>query len=195
MPTVGPYQRPNSPTRPRNNGVPALTAVFPSIKSLTEARGVTDPAGQVAWAKDVIWLVEKSQSQGGASAPTGQIRLSDPQLQSLADQAVSMILRVAPSPPLQSPPPYIVEAVFLRGKLSSTGWFPDLVPHNPREAFRYFEASARAGYSMGWFHLGRDYEGVGDSKRALDCFERGVKTGSEHCLYVRALELPRNHCL
>jgi len=61
--------------------------------------------------------------------------------------------------------------------------FPTVFPPSPRDAFRDFEAAARAGYAPAWFKLGRDYESVGDIARARDCFERGVRNGVGSCFY------------
>jgi hypothetical protein len=80
-------------------------------------------------------------------------------------------------------PKYVAEALYWRACLSNSGEFPDLVPQNPRTAFRDFEAAARAGHFQAWFRLGRDYETVGDAVHARDCFERGVKYQVESCLY------------
>ena len=64
---------------------------------------------------------------------------------------------------------------------------PDLgsvLPRDPRQAFKEFENAARFGEYRGWFRLGRDYESVGDVKRARDCLARGVKRQDCESIYV-----------
>ncbi|KZS98298.1 HCP-like protein [Sistotremastrum niveocremeum HHB9708] len=173
-----------SPPRMNAQGQPALTANLPTVQSLSDTQGVTDPAQRIAWAKDVLYLVDRSQGAGGTSSNVGPAKITDPALYDLAGTAVQTILALAPHPPLPAQaPPHLAEAVCLRGKLATSGSFPELIPSNPRTAFRDFEASARAGYGPAWFQLGRDYEGVGDLPRARDCFERGAKAGVESCCY------------
>lgn len=173
-----------SPPRRDGQGLPALTASFPTVEALNEGRNLTDPQRQIRWCRDVLWLVDKTQQVGGSAPPLGPAQLSDPQLQSLGEQAAALIQRIAPPLPLQNAPPFLAEVVYMKGKLTSSGAFPDQAPPNPRDAFRCFEASARAGYAPAWFQLGRDYETVNDFNRARDCFERGVKAGVESCFYA-----------
>ncbi|KAJ7857325.1 hypothetical protein B0H14DRAFT_2578461 [Mycena olivaceomarginata] len=48
------------------------------------------------------------------------------------------------------------EAVYLRATFASAGTYPNILPANPRAAFRDFEAVARAGHAPAWFRLARD---------------------------------------
>ncbi|KAJ7059795.1 hypothetical protein C8F01DRAFT_1254702 [Mycena amicta] len=94
----------------------------------------------------------------------------------LAQAAVPLLLTLASTHNLP-------EAVFLRATFSASGAYPNLVPQNPRAAFRDFEAAARAGYSAGWFRLARDYEQFNDTTHALDCLARGTKARDPAALH------------
>ena len=132
-------------------------------------------------------LVDRTLASTG-QAPDGPLHLSEPGLQRLADQAVDLVRTMAGSSPAaaaqgQLLPAHLAEALYLRASLEASGSFPAVFPASPRDAFRDFEASARAGYAPAWFKLGRDYESVGDAARARDCFERGVRSGVGSCFY------------
>jgi hypothetical protein len=161
-----------------------LTAAFPTLESLMEIQNQTDPQCQLQWCKNVFWLVEKTRKVESSTPPSGPVYLSDHQLQALAEQASTLILRMAPSLLVQNPSLFLAEAIYHKGKLLSSGAFPNQCPQNPREAFRYFEASARAGYAPAWFQLGRDYETFNDFHHAWACFDRGVRAGEVGCFYV-----------
>ncbi len=94
-----------------------------------------------------------------------------------------MTVNVSPAPPQHPLPPHVAEALYQRGSLGASGMFPSVFPPSPRDSFRDFETAARAGYAPAWFKLGRDYESVGDTTRARDCFERGVRNGVGSCFY------------
>jgi TPR repeat protein len=183
--TYGPP--PKSPSPPANpqGGAPSLTAQLPTVASLyaalsTADRPNSDPAVKVAWARDVLGLVERAQPPDRQPGPA---RLEDAELARLTTQhAIPMLMSFCANaqPPY---PKHVAEALYWRACLSNSGEFPDLVPQNPRTAFRDFEAAARAGHFQAWFRLGRDYETVGDAVHARDCFERGVKYQVESCLY------------
>lgn len=187
---------PKAPSPPRQaNGLPSLTAPVPTIASLAGALPAVqgagaDPTAQIAWAGDVVALVERLQPQASATStdsPTGPARIVDPELRRLADVAVPMVLQLsAAGAPAsgQRLPRHAAEALYLRGTFANAGTYPEYVAPNPRTAFRDFEQAARNGHSAAWFKLGRDYETVGDAAHARDCFERGVKYGVESCLYV-----------
>lgn len=196
--TYGPARKPPSPPR-RMQGPPSLTAPLPTIQSLTAALPlIQSPSGDLAakieWCKDVLLLVRISQqstssdgpgTRGGTDPVPGPVRISNPDLVALADIAVPLIDQLANVPSGTKPPVHIAEAIYLRATIMSSGSFPQYITPSPRQAFRDFEKSARAGYHPAWFKLGRDYETFNDDVHARDCFERGVKYGIESCLYVR----------
>jgi hypothetical protein len=179
------------------SAVPSLTAPLPTIQSLSTAfptiqQPAHDPALKLAWARDVLLLVDRTQQPSSTDIPTGPVAIADPQLQRLASTAVPLIQQLASTThhPL---PPYAVEALYLRATLEASGAYPDRISHNPRQAFRDFEAAARAGYAAAWFRLGRDYENFNDAVHAKDCFERGAKLGVESCVYVGAPHSSLSH--
>lgn len=143
------------------------------------------------WAKDVLALVDRTQpsAKPSKSAPDATGKITDPELVKLADTAIKHILTVTGSGGGQVPP-YVAEALYLKGALSASGSFPTYLPRDPRAAFKDFEAAARAGYTPAWFKLGRDYESVGDPDRARDCFDRGASTKETSCLYVSRTAYP-----
>jgi hypothetical protein len=67
------------------------------------------------------------------------------------------------------------EVVYLRATFASAGTYPNILPANPRAAFRDFEAAARMGHAPAWFRLARDYEAFNDTAHAIDCLNRGAK--------------------
>lgn len=175
---------------------PSLTAPLPTISALTAALPAIqnpngDQASKVAWCRDVLLLVDRSQAQLNSSSEEppapGPADIQDPQLNRLAHIAVPLVVQLSNPPnPAPSPlPPHVAEAIYHRANLAASGAFPMFVQLNPRSAFRDYEKAARAGYHAGWFKLGRDYENFGDLAHAKDCFERGVKYANESCLYVR----------
>jgi hypothetical protein len=120
--------------------------------------------------------------------------ITDTSLLQLVDTAITFILSLAhpaqlstsSSQPAPSPPDKLyAEALYLSADLSSTGLFPKYKPKDLRTSFRAFETSAKAGFLPAWFRLGRDYEGVGDVARAVDCFTKGASGMEKSCLYVR----------
>ena len=178
------------PITPPKDTSPALTASLPTLQTLQQVwkslQSNPDPARRVAWCKDVFALVDRTLASAG-QAPDGPLNLSDAALQRLAEQAVDIIrnmtANVSPASPQKPLPPHVAEALYQRGSLGASGMFPSVFPPSPRDAFRDFETAARAGYAPAWFKLGRDYESVGDTSRARDCFERGVRNGVGSCFY------------
>jgi hypothetical protein len=81
-------------------------------------------------------------------------------------------------------------ASYLQAKLLATGSCSDFLPRDPRQAFKDFEIAARGGEARAWFRLGMDYEVVGDSLRARDCYERGRVNGDCECTYVSDSHMP-----
>ncbi|KAF8319199.1 hypothetical protein F5887DRAFT_905608 [Amanita rubescens] len=180
--TYGPP--PKAPSPPPDS--PSLTAQIPTIATLQAvALSVQQPnydqLSKVAWSRDVIFLVNRSQ-QNSSTDPTTPI--ADPNLIRLAHVAIPIILDIASRTQQHQPcPPHVAEAIYIRATLAASGTFPDLLRQNLRSAFRDFETAARSGYASAWFRLGRDYESFNDFARAKDCFERGVKLGVESCCY------------
>ena len=177
----------------KSSAVPSLTAPLPTIQSLTTAlptiqHPAHDPALKLAWARDVLLLIDRTQSPSATDIPTGPITITDPQLQRLASIAVPLIQQLA-STNQQPLPLFAAEALYLRATLEASGAYPDRIPHNPRQAFRDFEAAARSGFAAAWFRLGRDYENFNDAVHAKECFDRGSKLGVESCVYVCFLTL------
>lgn len=187
---VSPRPPPSMPPPSRaqsQTAVPSLTAPIPTLQSLSTAlptiqQPAHDPALKLAWARDVLLLVDRIQHPTATDFPAGPVTITDPQLQRLASTAVPLVQHLA-NVNLHPLPLFAAEAVYLRATLEASGAYPDRIPHNPRQAFRDFEAAARAGYAAAWFRLGRDYENFNDLVHAKDCFERGAKMGVESCVY------------
>ncbi|KAG8811231.1 hypothetical protein FRC17_002563, partial [Serendipita sp. 399] len=197
------FSEPAQPKQP--SAPPQLTVPLPTVATLTASLNPVmnsrDPNSKVAWCKDVLNTLEKVIQANGmnvgdgparqllvqTSGPNPGLSEADAALLKLAETAVSTILTILAPPlpvgPNNTMPPFIAEALFLRGQVIAAGTFPEKLPKSPRDAFRDFEASARGGYAPAWFKLGRDYETVGDIVRAKDCFERGVQRGVGSCLY------------
>ncbi|KAF8076340.1 hypothetical protein FPV67DRAFT_1664619 [Lyophyllum atratum] len=181
-----PAQQP--PLQPAAHTAPSLTAPIPTVDTLQPAvpnihNPTYDPSLKVAWARDVLALVDRTlNTSSSTDPPVGPAIINDPALLRLAQLAVPTILQIASSA-AQPVPPYVAEAIYLRATLAASGAYPEHIPHNPRVAFRDFETSARGGYAQAWFRLGRDYENFNDVPHARDCFERGVKLGVESCAY------------
>jgi len=148
------------------------------------------PAARLSWAKQVLKHVRRlapsSPNNNNNNLPL------DPTVLILLSTALTFILSLAypPTPPSASATSkdlVYAEALFLSADLSATGEFPTYKTKDLRTSFRCFESSARAGWQPSWYRLGRDYEGVGDPTRAVECFERGVKGLEKGCLYVSRL--------
>ncbi|KAF5335868.1 hypothetical protein D9757_015163 [Collybiopsis confluens] len=166
-----------------SNPPPSLTAPLPTIPALTQAMPTIqnpqhDPALRVAWVRDVLFLVDKAHALA-TGTPVGEpangpVVILDEGLLRLAQIAVPIIISIASTaaPGNNSLPPHVAEALYHRASLTASGSFPEHVQKNPRQAFRDFEQSARAGYGKAWFRIGRDYEGFGDLAHAKECFER-----------------------
>jgi len=152
-----------------------IFAPLPAIADLAAALPLVQAPGQdilwkIQWCRDVLFLYDRQKT-----AP-------DPELRRLAPVAASVIQQTAATRP--APP----EAIYMLGILESTGSIPEQIPHNPRNAFRDFEAAARGGHHVAWFNLGRDYENFGNNDKARECFDRGIKHGNApNCLYVRLI--------
>lgn len=183
-----PIQQPiqQSPPQPT---APSLTVPMPTVATLQSiVPAIQNPnydhALKVAWARDVLTLVDRTvNTSTSTDPPVGPVIIHDPALLRLAQLAVPTVLQIAASS-TQPIPPHVAEAIYLRATLAASGAYPEHVQKNLRVAFRDFETAARAGYAAAWFRIGRDYENVNDATRARDCFERGVKLGVESCAYV-----------
>ncbi|KAF9029962.1 hypothetical protein BJ165DRAFT_1378429 [Panaeolus papilionaceus] len=195
-------------------GLPSLTAPLPNLTQLDQActaiqSPTHDPALKIAWCRDILFLVERARDPPGPQSdpPVGAIAIADPVLKRLSGVAVQMVLGMASQGGAQGQgggklAPHVAEAIYHRAMLTATGAFPQLIGHNPRTAFRDFEAAARGGYPAAWFRLGRDYENFNDHAHAKECFERGVRYGVESCIYrmgmahlLGQLSLPPNPTL
>ena len=115
---------------------------------------------QLAWARDVMFLVDRTPDL--VSSP-------------LALAAVPLILNLASAG--------VPEAIYLRATFAASGAYPSFVPQNLRSAFRDFEAAGRGGHSAAWFRLARDYETFNDTVHALDCLSRGAKARDPAALH------------
>lgn len=176
---------------------------------------------RLEWAKELLRYVQRTQptilapspppssSSSSVNAskknpllgPDLTYDITDPSLLKLVDTAITFILslahpaQLATSSSSQSaslpPDKLYAEALYLSADLSSTGLFPKYKPKDLRTSFRAFETSAKVGFLPAWFRLGRDYEGVGDVTRAVDCFTKGASGMEKSCLYVR---LPFSLC-
>ncbi|KAJ7735575.1 hypothetical protein B0H14DRAFT_3898674, partial [Mycena olivaceomarginata] len=152
------------PSPPRDG---ALTVPLPAVAALTAALPTVtspahDPALQLAWARDVLFLVDRTPSLS-----------SSPLALAAAPLILSLASTTSPSGVPQTPMP---EAVYLRATFASAGTYPNILPANLRAAFRDFEAAARAGHAPAWFRLARDYEAFNDTAHAIDCLNRGAKS-------------------
>ncbi|KAJ6571659.1 hypothetical protein B0H19DRAFT_1219035 [Mycena capillaripes] len=105
-----------------------------------------------------------------AALPTVTLPSHDPQLQ-LAWARDVLFLANLP------------EAMYLRATFAASGQYPNILPANPRAAFRDFEAAARAGHAPAWFRLARDYEAFSDTPHAIDCLNRGAKARDPAALH------------
>ncbi|KAJ7803532.1 hypothetical protein B0H14DRAFT_2527765 [Mycena olivaceomarginata] len=159
------------PSPPRDG---ALTVPLPAVAALTAALPTVtspahDPALQLAWARDVLFLVDRTPSLS-----------SSPLALAAAPLILSLASTTSPSGVPQTPMP---EAVYLRATFASAGTYPNILPANPRAAFRDFEAAARAGHAPAWFRLARDYEAFNDTAHAIDCLNRGAKARDPAALH------------
>lgn len=174
------YINRNNTSQPSTPKPPELTAPIPTLESLLDAQRTLPqnpaPHTHLAWIRDTFFVIERLNPP----SETGTITVTDAAQRGLATSAASALLVICSSQGAPPPP----EALYLRGILYSTGCAPDVVSRSPREAFRDFEAAARAGWAKSWFKVGRDYETVGDIARARDCFERGMRANVESCYYV-----------
>ncbi|KAF9029146.1 HCP-like protein [Hymenopellis radicata] len=174
---------PSSPSSPSK-----AVADIPTVSSLELSyQADVEPETQIAWCRDVVYLLGRHTSLDPDAGPT---KLTDASLLALVQTAVEIFDALAASCP---------EAQYLRATIAASGAVPGIVQHNRQQAFRDFEASAKAGFHKAWFNLGREYETCGDVGHARDCFERGVAFGVNECLYrmgvahlVGQLDLPQN---
>ncbi|GAA6010710.1 hypothetical protein JCM11491_002908 [Sporobolomyces phaffii] len=158
-----------------------LSVTHPDQKMLASMRDAAhtnggDVSRKVAWAKQVLKFIERTQAAAGESS-----RISDPTLVRWTDEALNHILTSASSP---APVPL---ALYLRGDLSASGSFPSYRSKDAKSSFRDFEAAANAGYVKSWFRIGRAYEDFGDIRRAVGAYEKGVEKGDCGSTYRLAM--------
>ncbi|RXK39952.1 hypothetical protein M231_02747 [Tremella mesenterica] len=202
LPTMNPphpssLQNPSSiPSSSSSTAIaPPLTFPFPKIDALLLSAPTLDSSPEpdrLAWAQDVLRILEKHKPSDGISK--GSSRPIPSALTSLLQQAVPIILEMSKSKDAS----LAARAGYLKATLMASGTC-ELVPKDPRTAFKEFEIAAKGGEVRGWFTLGRDYESVGDVQRAKDCFERGKNKADGECTYrlgmahlLGQLSLPSN---
>lgn len=196
IPTPLRLSPPQSAASPPVHTPPTLTAPLPTIANLQGALHAVqlqthDPFLKIAWCRDVFALVDRSQQNPSPTTDPafGPLVITDPTIHRLVHVALPLILQLASVS--QSPlPQYAAEALYWRAVFATSGAYPEIIPPNPRVAFRDFESAARSGYAPAWFRLGRDYENFKDTNRAKECFERGAKQGVESCAYVSTHSVP-----
>ncbi|KIR31209.1 chitin synthase regulator 3 [Cryptococcus deuterogattii MMRL2647] len=184
QPYFGHAQAPNLPT-------PKLTTPtdfirvhpFPTVESLTQASAKLDSwadAHQIAWAQDVLRLVERHWQQNSnadhfeqPSTPPSVTQHLSVTLQHLLDTAAPIIIAISDS----DIKAHASLALYLKGKLLSSGACSAVLPKDKRQSFEDFEKAARMGEKRAWHRLGKDYEGVNDFARAGDCYDYGARAG------------------
>ncbi|KAG5642030.1 hypothetical protein DXG03_003756 [Asterophora parasitica] len=159
--------------------IPTVATLQPNVPNIHDP--TFDPALKVAWVRDVLSLVERTVKTPEPPVPAV---IRDFALLRLAQVAIKTLLQIANSE-TQPLPPYVVEAIFLRGKLTWHGTHPKQVPLNPRAAVRDFKTAAKAGYAPAWFFRGIYYENIKMASRALQCFKRGMELGDAMSMFVR----------
>ncbi|ODN99233.1 hypothetical protein I350_07392 [Cryptococcus amylolentus CBS 6273] len=174
---------PGTPTLPTSiQGDTPQVHPYPTVDRLTQASATierTSDVSQLMWCQDVIRLVERHWHQSSdmsshfdrpVSPPPNSSHLS-PRLHELLDKAAPLIIALSTSDDTRTSG----VALYLRGKLSSSGVCPVILPKDARQAFQDFDASARQGEARSWYRLGKDYEAVNDLAKARDCYDRGAK--------------------
>ncbi|GAA5910786.1 tetratricopeptide repeat protein [Sporobolomyces salmoneus] len=177
----GSNQRVNYYASPEEGPPHKLSVTHPDQKMLASMREAAhqnggDVSKKVAWAKQVLKFIERTQAAAGESS-----RISDPTLVRWTDEALNHILTSASS---SSPVPL---ALYLRGDLSASGSFPSYRSKDAKSSFRDFEAAANSGYVKSWFRIGRAYEDFGDIRRAVGAYEKGVEKGDCGSTYRLAM--------
>lgn len=163
---------------------------FPTVESLTQASAKLDSWAdehQIAWAQDVLRLVERHWLQNSnadhfeqPSSPPSVTQHLSVTLQHLLDTAAPIIIVISDSD-IEA---HASLALYLKGKLLSSGACPAVLPKDKRRSFEDFEKAARMGEKRAWHRLGKDYEGVNDLARAGDCYDRGARTGDCESSFV-----------
>lgn len=163
---------------------------FPTVESITQASAKLDSwadAHQIAWAQDVLRLVERHWQQNSnadhfeqPSSPPSVTQHLSVTLQHLLDTAAPIIIVISDS----DIKAHASLALYLKGKLLSSGACPAVLPKDKRQSFEDFDKAARRGEKRAWHRLGKDYEGVNDLARAGDCYDRGVRAGDCESAFV-----------
>lgn len=179
---------------PRNvstNNLPSIVINLPDLQELIATKDtLTDPNQQLEWSKNVLGFVERRERTLTVTGIPFDRRNHEEEakISPLVDHAVQIILTLAASTN-STPKPVLIEALYLRADMTSSGAYSDHRPRDPRAAFRDFEASAKGGWAPSWFRIGREYEQVPDIGRAIDAYHRGVKANDCSSLYVSLIFL------
>ncbi|TIB84157.1 hypothetical protein E3Q19_04459 [Wallemia mellicola] len=167
------------------HGLPVITVNLPDLQSLIDSKGAqSQPAELLEWSKNVLSYVERRErTLSVTGVPYDRRNLEEEEkIAPLVDHAVQVILTLAASSN-STPKPVLIEALYLRADMTSSGAYSDHRPRDPRAAFRDFEAAAKGGFASAWFRIGREYEQVPDVGRAVDAYQRGIKFNDCSSLY------------
>jgi len=145
------------------------------------ATGTSDPNIALPWAEKVYMFVSISlddfyRDQDIAAADAGgTARASTPPFErGLRDDCVRIVERFAK----QGHP----KAIYMRGIWFEYGDFK--YPNDRTEAYRAYQAALKQGFARAEYRLGKMYEDVGDIKRGIHHYDRGVSQGDSAALYV-----------
>ena len=145
------------------------------------ATRTSDPNIALPWAEKVYMWVSISledfyRDQEVAASDAGVApRASTPPFEKgLRDDCVRVVERFAK----QGHP----KAVYMRGIWFEYGDFK--YPNDRTEAYHAYQAAVKQGFARGEYRLGKMYEDVGDIKRGIYHYERGVSQGDSAALYV-----------
>ncbi|CCM05485.1 uncharacterized protein FIBRA_07706 [Fibroporia radiculosa] len=168
--------------------LPTATILSTLLSSIQQP--TSDPSSQVAWCRDVLYLVDVSQRrQLTINSPESPAPISDPALQRLIDVALPMLLKLAARKKSKQSfvPGYVAEAIYLCALCEASGAYPQYISPNCKNAFSHFDQAAKAGYHPAWFRVGQDLEKAGDLANALSCYDCGVSHNVPSCLYRMGL--------
>jgi hypothetical protein len=151
------------------------------------ATRTSDPNIALPWAEKVYMFVSISledfyRDQDIAATDAGVTpRASTPPFEKgLRDDCVRVVDRFAK----QGHP----KAIYMRGIWFEYGDFK--FPNDRTEAYHAYQAAVKQGFSRAEYRLGKMYEDVGDIKRGIYHYERGVSQGDSAALYVLTLLPP-----
>ena len=162
---------------PRVFPLPTVGELLSSVDSLASLRK-TDA---LKWALNALYHVDRVVYPNGISScfepSTTRLPTHLKLLLDTAVPAISMLVNDEDSS-------IAAVAIYLRASLLASGAAGDLMPKDRRRAFKDFELAARKGYHRAWYRLGKDYESVGEYKRAKECYDRGSLKGDCECNFV-----------